>query len=159
MNIIEAYIKYNKKLIILLSGLYYEKLLEYAKILSQDLDLPIVDVKQITGKDYYVKLDDKDLEKLKPELKKNKFILISFIPPNLKIDFHYNIKSDLELFKQKNIPNSFEIIKLYKNFLSKFKVNKFIKFNENSEILIDEIFNSLMNLIQINLDELTTIFQ
>ena len=161
MNVLEAFIKKNKKIILLLSGITNPKFKELANTFKNDLNLPLININEIIKKDFYEKISESELEEIKKEIKKHKsFILVGFIIPKIKYNFHYNIKFDNKYLIEKNLENSNEILKNYKEFLNNNKVNKFIKYeNEKDELILDELFNHIMELISKDVYKEDTIFQ
>ena len=107
-----------------------------------------------------MKISESELEEIKGNKKHKSFILVGFILPKMKYNFHYNIKFDNKYLIEKKLENSNEILKKYKEFLNNNKINKFLKYeNEKDELILDELFNNLMELISKNVYKEDTIFQ
>lgn len=153
MNILEFYIKKNKNIKILLTGINLKSLKNIAEILSKDLSLPVIDISKFIEKDYFKIDSNLNLENLNNIVKENKsFIIFGFLNPlNLKIDFHFNIKYNSDIFKENKLENSKEIYDSYKKNIKKIVVNKFIKYENDDEKIVNNIFDSLMNLISKNI--------
>jgi len=155
MNILEAYKRKNKNIIILITGINIEILNNIGSILSKDLSLPLIQINEIIKQDYFINDDNLDTSNLSEQLNKHKsVILVGFINPikNIKVDFHFNIKFDSKIFMEKKIVNSKNIYNLYKENLKNLKINKFLKYqDQDKEGIINEIFNYLMEQITINI--------
>lgn len=161
MNILEAFIKKNKKIIILITGINIKSINKIGDILGKDLSLPVLKINEIIEKDYYKSFDDISLDKLNIIINKNKsFILCGFINPLLKlnIDFSINLKYDANFFKENKIEDSKIIYDFYKNNLKNKPVNKFIKFENDEDSVVNIIFDFLMKFISDNLYNSKSIF-
>lgn len=161
MNILEAYINKNKKIIILITGINIKSINKIGDILGNDLSLPVLKINEIIEKDYFKSLDDINIDKLNTILSKNKsYIICGFINPNIKlnIDYNINIKYDSNFFKENKIEESKVIYEFYKNNLKLKPINKFIKFEKNEDNIVDIIFDYLMKSINDNIYNKKTIF-
>ena len=155
MNILEAYIKKNKNIKILITGINIEILSKIGTILSKDLSLQLININELINQDFYINDDKIDTLKLSDMINKHEnVILIGFLNPlkNIKVDFHFNIKFDSKIFLEKKIENSKNIYSLYKKNLINLKINKFIKYQEKEEEnILNEIFNYIMQQIALNI--------
>ena len=150
MNILEAYIKKNKKIIILLTGLDIKKINEIGDELSKDLKIDIIKVNELYDNNYLINLEDLDINILNDKIKdKDKYIITNFsnIFSNIKFDFSINIKFDIQDYIKANIENSKEKYIKYKKNIEKNIPNKFFKFDDITKTT-DLIWDYLMNFIQ-----------
>jgi hypothetical protein len=125
-NIIDAYLKYNKQLIIIISGLSGTNKSKISQTLTSDLKLKYVNIKQFILQDKFKEVElsnqkkvkvwyNYDWDKIKKTINENKkkgiLICGDFFPieelNNIKIDMHFHIK----LGKQNIIKKRLEYIK------------------------------------------------
>jgi hypothetical protein len=147
MNILEAFIKKNKSIIIFISGINIELLNKIGSILSKDLNLPLIKISDYIKNSFFSDKNKIDTCELLKVIDKHKnYILIGFIDPlkTLKYTFHYNIKFSSDYFKDNKIKNSKEIYEYYKSNLKVSKVDKFFKYNAKNEETINNIFNNII---------------
>ena len=107
MNILEAYIEKNNSIIILITGINIELLNSIGEILSKDLSLPLIKLNEVLKTNYYLDSDKPDTTELENLIKKNKNnVIVGFkYPINNKIDFHFNIKFNSNIFMKNQIKN------------------------------------------------------
>tara|TARA_Y100000768_G_scaffold385425_2_gene371526 strand:- start:3891 stop:4775 length:885 start_codon:yes stop_codon:yes gene_type:complete len=162
MNILEAFIKKNKSIIIFISGINIELLNNIGDILSKDLNIPVIKISEYIENSFFTNIDKIDTCKLLKKIDNNKnYILVGFINPlkTHKYTFHYNIKFSSEYFKENKIKNSKEIYEYYKSILQSNKVDKFFKYNEKNEETINNIFNNIIENISNIVYSKKTIFK
>ena len=155
MNILEAYIEKNNSIIILITGINIELLNSIGEILSKDLSLPLIKLNEVLKTNYYLDSDKPDTTELENLIKKNKNnVIVGFkYPINNKIDFHFNIKFNSNIFMKNQIKNSKNIYEEYKIKLKEQKIDKFLKYEDDKEETNNSIFNYLLDLIKKNVYE------
>lgn len=162
MNILEAFIKKNKSIVIFISGINIELLNKIGEILSHDLNIPIIKISDYIKNSFFTNKEKIDTCKLLKIMDKHKsYILVGFINPTnkQKYTFQYNIKFNSEYFMTNKIKNSKEIYEYYKSILKTNKIDKFFKYIETNEKTINDIFNHIIENISNMVYKQKTIFK
>lgn len=173
MNIIEAYLKYNHKMIIYLSGLPGTQINKILKELKRDIKFTVLKLKYYIKNDYKNIIEDTtfndiydssayDWNMLTNDIKKHEqtgvIVIGIFLPETLlplpQLHFHINAPKDVlvKYLTKKGYTQSKIINIVFSHYLKEMtdsKVTKFLKnsksVDENYDILIDYLFEFIDN--------------
>ena len=159
MNILEAYIIQNKYLTIIISSVDINVLKEIGSNLAQDFSTEIIDLT-----DYYQNVKSlEDLEKVKDQIEKQmennqaiKIVIAPVMPSEFfkfRMNYHINISLNYKKLEEKQIESHLISLETeVKN--NNIRVNRYINLHkyDNTKLLEDEIFDTIMRYIEKRLD-------
>ena len=176
MNILQAYIKKHKQIVILILGLPCSNKSEIAKELGEDLELPLVNINDYLKSDEFIEKefngikfklyehpDNYNWDKLNQDVKNNLekvngIIVYGNYIESSRIDFSYdfcyffNMNTTLcktILIEKQMLPYK-DDNEIYSTIKSNIKINKFYNIKEKTTFdeTYDDVFNNLMEHIE-----------